>query len=354
MRRIRHGTAHRLGLPGRTFRSKRLGNPLFANVRGRGGRNAELGRRARLAALFAVPAILVAGVGWLLFWSPYFRIKNVTVTGASAATESGIRSIINDRLGRSRLLLLPQAGIFAFDKSGALRDISAKYFLDSLDLNKKLPGGLTIDVKEKTTRAAFLIGNRFLAVDELGFVLRDLAAPEIEALGELPPGFVSAPVSELGAQTVEIDTAKGAAADANPPNAAPVKNNDSRWPLIVDAGQGGMADQARDLKAGDAAVSSAAVALILQAYARLPDIAGSRVRWFTVQKGSETVEADMEGGWRIFLTSALPFDVQGSRLSLVLKEKIGGQKSSLDYLDLRYDARVFYRLKTAPPPTDKK
>ncbi len=352
MRRIRHGIAHRLGMPGRSFRPKSLGNPLFANSRR--NRKSELGQRAKLAAWLAIPAAVVIAAGWLLYWSPYFKIRNIAVTGASAATESSIKGIINDRLAKNWLGLLPQSSIFAFDKSAAIRDINAKFFLDSLELKKKLPGELLIDIKEKTVRGAFLIGNRFLAIDELGFVLRDLANSEIEALGELPPGFVSAPVSELGAQVVELPAPKAAAGQAKPSAAEPAKNNASRWPLILDAGEDAASGQARDLKAGDAAVSSAAVALILQAYARLPDITGSRVRWFTLQKGSETIEADMEGGWRIFLTSSLPFDVQGSRLALVLKEKIGSQKNELDYLDLRYDARVYYHLKTAPAEPDKK
>ena len=61
--------------------------------------------------------------------------------------------------------------------------------------------------------------------------------------------------------------------------------------------------------------------------------------------GKDSVEVAMESGWRVFLTSNAPFDVQASRLVIILRDKIGDRRSTLDYADLRYDERVFLRFK---------
>ena len=58
----------------------------------------------------------------------------------------------------------------------------------------------------------------------------------------------------------------------------------------------------------------------------------------------------MVGDWHILLATASPFDVQVERLSIVLKEKIGAKKSVLEYVDLRYNERIFFRLKDGTTP----
>ncbi len=92
--------------------------------------------------------------------------------------------------------------------------------------------------------------------------------------------------------------------------------------------------------------------LVMAAYGLLPDIAGP-VKWLRVDEPAESVTAVMAGDWNVNMTTALPFDVQGQRLSLILKEKIGAQKPLLEYVDLRYKDKIYFRLKEPPAPADK-
>jgi hypothetical protein len=59
----------------------------------------------------------------------------------------------------------------------------------------------------------------------------------------------------------------------------------------------------------------------------------------------------MVEGWDAYFTTAIPFDVQGSRLGLILKEKVKDQRSNLQYVDLRYNEKVFFRMRDLPAPT---
>ena len=45
----------------------------------------------------------------------------------------------------------------------------------------------------------------------------------------------------------------------------------------------------------------------------------------------------------VSLPTLIPFETQATRLSLVLREKIGERRGELEYVDLRYDERIFFR-----------
>jgi cell division septal protein FtsQ len=320
-------------------------NPLlqFGNKR----RDPLVARPKTLVITVVLLATSAIGV-WYLIWSPTFRIKDIEVRGASVDTEQAIRGVLDRHLATASLFILPRSNVFVFNKSSATKDIEKDLYLERLVLTTKIPGRLTVEVAERSLRAVLLTSDRFLALDESGIVLRELSSREIEALGDLPPNVGSASVPELGAES--MDTRPTETASDKKPAAAvvPTQKNVNKFPLIIDQTIIDQPQSTRqERRPGENAVSSAAMTLILQANARLPDLSGTRVRWFGVRDGAETVEATMEGGWLAYLTTLIPFDVQGSRLSLVLKEKIGVKKNDLEYVDLRYNERIFFRYKNA-------
>lgn len=302
--------------------------------------------KAKPLLIAVVLAAAVVFSAWYLIWSQAFRIKEIVVSGISPAAEQVMREAIGGYLGSRSWFVLPRSNVFVFDRSAAIQAVGKKLFLDRLDLTVKMPGKLTIEAAERPLRAALLTSSRFVALDESGVVLRELAPREVEVLGDLPPNVGSASVSELGSESMDVQP-PSAPADKKPAAVVPVQQNANKFPLIIDQFDAG--SPANERQPGKTAVSAAGMTLILQANARLPDLSATRVRWFTVMNGdnSETIEATMEGDWTVKMTTLLPFDVQGSRLSLVLKEKIGARKKELEYVDLRFNERIFFRFKGA-------
>jgi len=333
--KVYHGKSTRH--PIRDYSKRRYGNPLFRqNARGRG----KTGMNLAAAKRIAIAVIAVAAFGtlcWYLMWSGTFRIKNVEVVGAAADTESAIRGIVEGRFGMKRALVLPQSSVFMFDVEAARTDIAGEFYFDRLEVRKRLPDTLVIEVGEKQMVATFLAGGRFLALDRSGFVIRELTERESMMMKDLPEGMGAVTAGELGAETVNVSEIAGATVD---PDA--IKHNDNPNPLIIEKG-GGTADYVP----GYGAVAQDALALILQAYALLPDVTGSGVKWFSLDPAADSVDVSLKAGWGVYLTTLLPFDVQRERLALVLNEKIGERRAELQYVDLRYDERIFYRFKEA-------
>ncbi|MEY4722534.1 MAG: hypothetical protein RLZZ324_47 [Candidatus Parcubacteria bacterium] len=320
--------------------------------------------------------IIGAGALWYLFWSPAFQASTIEVSGVSKPTEDAIRAGLQSHLQGRLLGIIPHANLIVFDSGSALHDIAGRVQLGGIALHKKLPDTLVVTATEKVARAALDWHDRLYALDADGVVIRELSATEIGALGDLPPRMDAVAVAGLGAQSVPVGgTAQdapvtkttvtpktpGAAAiaAAMKGDAAPDAQGGPVPLIMVEEALPGTAD-AKDAVPGATMVPGTAMRLILQAYSRLPDIAGTKVSSFLVRASSETVEGVMAGDWRVLMSSALPFDVQGERLGIILREKIGAQKAQLEYVDLRYNERIFFRMKgqgngaadkPAPSPT---
>lgn len=325
----------------RDFSRRRYGNPLFPTrtsprARKRGGPKLDVGAIKKWT-LFGLGAAVICGICWYLFWSPAFQVTDVTVTGASPETEATLRGLVTDRTGQRAVLFFPQRSVFLFDEKALTGDIGDRFFFETLDVRKKLPHSVMITVTEKPVTSVFVADNRFLALDAGGAVIRELTPKESFALADLPDELGSAVAGELGAESVDL-TEIAPATDA-PPDPAELKRNRNPHPLILIKGR----TDASAPAPGDPAVSSAALDTVLQAYARLPDLTGSGVKWFVLDPAAESVEAVLREGWSVHLSTAIPFETQGERLALILKEKVGERKSQLDYVDLRYDERIFFR-----------
>ncbi|HSD12324.1 MAG TPA: hypothetical protein VLC10_02085 [Patescibacteria group bacterium] len=344
----------------RDFHRQRYGNPLFPNagsrVVRRGGPRALRRPSAgvpKRAVFLAALGIAAVGALWYLFWSPALRIASFDIQGASGPTEETVRTALEAYAGGQALLLFPKRNMLVFGEEAAKQAVDQAVFLDGVDIRKKLPGTIVVTVREKTMKAVCEHEGRLYSLDGSGFVVRELSGGEIALMGDLPPGLNAVQVQGLGAESMDVPPVKEKP-PAQPPekNAPAAKPADdapeapkNAWPLILDRRPD---DQRKSAwRPGSQAFSAATVGLVLQASGRLPDIAGEEVRWFVPDETSDSVDATMAGDWHVFLATATPFDVQAERLSIVLKDKIGSRRPSLEYVDLRYNERIFFRLKDA-------
>lgn len=384
--------------PVRDFHRPRYGNPLFANSSGskvvRRGAAANPNRTARRAQgtglgdkkrnLLIAAGVVLLGAAWYVFWGSAFRITKTEFVGTTPYTEETLSKALADYEASNALLIFPRNNVLLFSESSAKNAIKDAVYLDDISITKKLPDTVIVTVKEKAMRAVLERGGRLYAVDESGYVLRELTSKEHDMMPDLPPGLNAVSVEGLGAETVTVSgngtmtdapSANGAGAangdgtapagtkaDAKPdaaaaaktdkksdkaaptaPPAAPEPPPKNGWPLILDHNpEDAIKKPARP---GLQAYTPSTLTAILQANARLPDVTGETVRWYTPDESSNSVDATMGTGWHVFLATATPFDVQVDRLSIILKDKIGAKRGELEYVDLRYNEKIFYRLK---------
>jgi hypothetical protein len=278
--------------------------------------------------------------GWSAIWGGMFRATDIQVIGVGKHAEESIRAGLAEHTDSALLGILPRANLLFLSRDGATEAISEKIALERVEVRKRLPHGVTVDAAEKTGRAALDMNGRLFALEESGHIIRELSASETDLLGTLPPGMAAVAAEGLGAEVIEMPTSDSNIAGEKDDSVTDISTRRSGLPLIRNSA----ATVGDDSPApGGAGVNAAAMRIILQAATRLPDVISDDISWFVVEPSSETVEAVTVSGWKVLMSSALPFDTQSDRLSIVLKEKIGAKRDTLEYVDLRYNERIFIR-----------
>lgn len=331
--KIYHGKNNRSGI--RDFNRRRYGNPLFKkNVYH--GRPRDFGpiKRWAIVIIFSVVSCVLL---WYLFWSDAFQVNDIKIEGASTETEVTLQEMLQKKLAKKRWLIFPQSSIFLYDSGDVALEINEFFYFDQFEIHKKIPHTVFVTVQEKTSAVTLYATNEFFALDESGFVIRNLTKRERIALNDLPDGLEIAETGELGAESVKVADIDGAISE---PNSEEKKRNSNSLPLVI--AQNNVVTR---YKPGEEALSAEVIRTILEASERLPDVTNSGISWFSFESTADTIEVALKENWRIFLTTMIPFETQLDRLSLVLKEKIGGRRSDLEYIDLRYDERIFFRFR---------
>lgn len=151
---------------------------------------------------FLIFLAVCAGM-YLFLTSSYFDVKSVTVKGNSYYTDEEVIALSGWKKG---------GNIFFSAGTGDMEDNLLKdpYFRE-VDISRKLPGTLEIDVTERTQMAAFVYGDRYVVIDDEGIVLRKSEVmPELTLLtgltiSKMNPGeAVEAEESENLKTTLEM------------------------------------------------------------------------------------------------------------------------------------------------------
>jgi cell division septal protein FtsQ len=329
VRRPRRGTTAR----------RHSGNPYFNKRR---QANAQTGDLGKLLFVVGLPALALIVLGYLLY-GPWLRIKEVSVSGASPETEAAVRQVVSEMMAETSLL--PADHTLLFDSAEASRRIGEAYYLDQLEISRQLPDQLTLSISEKSVRTALLADRRFLGLDGSGFVVRELVKDEMIELGDLPPEFGAALAPELEAESVTISD------DAESGEAA-LDDFQPRYPIVT------LSETEPDsttLSVADEALPASTVRLILQLHSQLKEDIKDRPLWYRIRPTDPTsVEVSLRGGWSAHFTAEADYRAQADKLVVVLREKVADRRPELDYVDLRYGERIFFKFKEPPPiPTSE-
>jgi len=133
--------------------------------------------------------VLLAGGGWLLYGSPWLRVRRVEVTGVRVLTRDEVREAASIQLG------IPLISVDASAVEARLRARLPR--IASVAVVRTWPGIVTCEVTERTPKAALKSGRNFVEVDAQGVrYATDSTAPPGVPLVELTAPTTGAGVSE--------------------------------------------------------------------------------------------------------------------------------------------------------------
>jgi cell division septal protein FtsQ len=275
------------------FHRKNYRNPFFKksgfrNLKDRREKKTKMWRRK--IVLFFLLAVAIGWV-WFLFYSPYFKIEKVEISGLERIEKNEIKNIVDSQISNRRFLIFKQNNLFLFDKDFLFKSINAKYVLDGLIIEKKLPNALLIQIKEKNSKIIWVTNDKNYNLDLSGVIIGETAI-------------------------------------------LPDPETEKSLPVIYD-------DNNKEVAIGEKVLGEEQVSAVIELTEKISQFTNVEIDSYKLINEKELRAIAKEGWYILFADSNI--ENQLKKLDLVLKEKIKDQRKSLEYVDLRFEDRVYYK-----------
>lgn len=241
-------------------------------------------------------ALVVAGIGAVVF-SPLFKIQNIIIDNTpTAETEQRMHDLIANQLTHNRLGVLPESNLLFFSTTETKQVIADQFFLRDLKFERHWPNVLRVTMPLDAIVAVWQTDKNSFLLDSQGIVVQTAPQP-------------ADPTSTLPA-VHSINTTK---------------------PVAL----------------GDSVISGAGAVFIGQfANLWLQQIQKLNLDYLEVDKiNLPTMRAFTDHGWYVNISSQEQATTQIEALKRLLEDKIKDDESKLDYIDVRFGSKLYYKLK---------
>lgn len=141
----------------------------------------ELKGRTIFLALIASCFVLFC----FILYSPFFKIKNVTISGDGTADNGKIESAVWGQANSNFFIFLPQNNIFLFKKNRLESALKNEFAFSTLNIDKKLRNTIKIYYVEKKAAIIWKEDEKYFNADENGSIIREINVLDIKQ-GEFP------------------------------------------------------------------------------------------------------------------------------------------------------------------------
>ena len=117
----------------------------------------------------AILALIVFSAGYFLFFSPFFLIKEISVSGNEMTSTDGIKNAVYSEINTPVLEFLPGNNLLFGRNDKIKANLLAKFpQIESVKVIRKLPDKMTLEIKEKNPVLLWCRTNSCYYLDEKG------------------------------------------------------------------------------------------------------------------------------------------------------------------------------------------
>lgn len=110
----------------------------------------------KLLAAGLPSVIILGGLFYFLFLSPYFGIKNINISGNETVSVDNLKAKIESAISKKTLFLAMANNIFLFPQGRVEKEILADFpKIEDVTINKQVPKNLEVILKERKTVAVW-------------------------------------------------------------------------------------------------------------------------------------------------------------------------------------------------------
>jgi hypothetical protein len=283
------------------YHEKSYRNPFFGGAKRGGAFRKHFGRRHGWRGKLVVFLffILFLGSGYFIFFSPYFSINKIEISGLEKISYDEMRFIIDEQIASQRFFVFSQDNIFIFDEKALQKTLDNKYSLKSLKVDKSLPGIVRIFLEEKKPALIWKTAEKFYLVDWDGAIIREISQTEVsEYLG-----------NQGGAKMAQV-----------------------------------FDDSNSSVATKDKILTAEVTRVINDLQNNLPRATGLNIVNLAIaSRNDSTIKSLTSEGWTAYFSFINDLNAQILKLNAFMGEKNLEARKGLEYVDLRFEDRVYYK-----------
>jgi cell division septal protein FtsQ len=242
--------------------------------------------------MFAI-GILAILLVYFLFFSNYFKIKNINLVDATEVNEEQIHNSFEKFKEKRRFLIFPAENIFLMDEERLRRIIlDDNLYVEDVNIEKKLIDVIKVRVKEKVISAVWVSGSNLYYIDNYGKICCNATIDEIVERG---------------------------------------------LPAIYDL-------ENKEINPGDEVVTQNFIGFLKELNSKFPEQINISVKKYWVPSIlSREVHLETDNGFRVRLNVDRSVESQLNDLKIVIQEQLKNNLDNVDYIDLRVENWVYYK-----------
>lgn len=322
-------------------------------------------------AFISLIIFIVLFISWFLFSSPVFKIKNITINIENESYKDSLVKIVNNQTKLKRALW-KQDNIFLFKKEDFIKSLNKIYgdFFYDINIVRKIPGVLSIDIKERSPKIVFVTNsNKFYFDEKAKLILSTNVANNILSNTK--------ELIDKNKIVTEISIENNIVKDNGIKDEDIInelinnKNNDNTTVDILienDIKQQNLANNDikdnfshinkeelfknykftevfinNDIQLKDGDINESMVLFIMDIEPRLKNksINIKKISLESINDSKITILTDI--GYEIYLNTGNSIEKQVEYLGIVIKDKIKDDIKKIKYIDLRFDSKIYYK-----------
>jgi cell division septal protein FtsQ len=237
---------------------------------------------------FLILLILIV-IFWLVSFSPFMVISEVKITGSNIERSKMFETEAWRQIDQNRFLFLSQSHLFVFNSKNFRSKINNEYVLDGVKIKKKIPGTLEIIIAEKNPVAVWFETDNYYLIDKEGWIISALTGPQ----SDLTTVVNNGPSKVNGKRLVDQEQIISSVLESQEAFKGPF--------LSLQASQ------------------------------------------FTATHERDTLAISLKEGIVIYFATNEPMSNQFDRLDILLKSDLKDKLSKINYIDLRFGDKVYYK-----------
>lgn len=254
---------------------------------------------------------LVFGVAYLLFISQVCTIEFVNVKAPDGIDPTAVRTVVFNQMHQQRYRFLSQKNIFLLSQSELEENLKNQFLVDSFILKRKPPHTVEIVLSGKPFRLLWVSGQSVYDVSSVGALAR-----VVDPLSPLALTAFSRRDGSLVNDTKKIKQRTD----------IPIVVSDSSDPAVV----------------GENVIAPEMLVFVLDAW-RLFDQGGIHPAYGTLENNNPTIRFVTTEGWSVLLSAISDPKTQLDHVRQVLDRSFKTKRVGLQYIDARFENRVYYK-----------